>query len=276
MPATTIDLTLGTNTWNDMLSLLDHDDGAAPVMVHELGVGELVRIDFYSTEGGPYEVHFIEQLTKNIVSIERNLPVTETQGAAVEFSMDYYDEGGFVNFDLAKITDVFFNLIHAKLDYSEELKELYGLPSLGESASFDELVASMATGFMDKLWDIISDGKSEGVLVFILDTSDESSTSLLHFNFFDFNSNHLFDTTHYDYTSEIDEDTTGSLGFYAAYGESDPIIKINIDIDAAVALIANEVIKAIITAATAGGGNALQAIPTINPLNLEFGIEHVL
>ena len=288
---TSFDFTLGTNTWNDMLTsipgygtdsyetaLLDTPEAERPAgFIDDLGVGELVLIDFDSTEGGPYEVPFIEQLTENIVSIELDLPVIETEGTQAEFSNDYYDEGDFVNFDITELTDIIFDLTTAKLDLSPEYQERYNIEGLADGTTLDEAVASIITGLINQFWDIIDDGQSEGIPTFILDMNDETSTSLLHFNIWDFNTDKFLANPFesYDYKDDINEDT-GSLGFYTAYGESDPIIKVNIDIDAAVALIANEVIKAIAIAASAGSATAIKAVPTINPLNLEFGIEQVL
>jgi len=273
LPALDIDTTLGTNTWNDMLATVP--ESYRPDFFDDIEVGEFVLIDFDSTEGGPYEVPFIEQLTEDILSIELNLPTIETEGTADTFDMNYYDEGGLISFNFNEITDSILNLVNAELDFGEEYKEMYDLPSLGDSTTFYELVASMTSGFMNQLWDIIDDGQAEGMPILVLDATDETSTSLLHYNTWNFNTDKLFTDPTYDYTSDINDDT-GSMGFYTAYGESDPILKVNIDIDAAVALIVNEVVKAIAIAASAGTAAAIKAIPTINPLNLEFGIEQVL
>ncbi len=267
-----INTTLGTNTWTDMLATIPEE--YHPQILKDMSVGELVLIDFDSTEGGPWEIPFLDQLTQGIFNIELDFPTIETEGTAETFNTDYYDEGGFVSLDITEITDTFLNLINAKLDFSEELKELYNVPDLGDSTSIADAIASMATGIMDQIWDILDDGQSEGVPIFVIDATDETSSSLLHFNLFDFNTPQLFDPT-YSYTDGITE-YTGSMGFYVAYGESDPVIKAEVDIDAAVALIVNEVVKAVAIAASAGSATAIKAIPTINPLDIEFGIEQVL
>ena len=249
-----LNLRLGTNEWGEISDL------NSPTRYQSLETGELTLIDFDSTKAGPYKVPFVETLTKDILSVKLNIPVIETKGKAEDFSMDYYDEGGFITFDVSEITNTFLNLVNAKLDYSPELKALYDLPSLGES-SFDELIKTATDIFVDKLFDIIDDGESKGVPILLLDATDETNTSLLHINTFDFNTNHLFDSS-YDYKSEITEET-GSLGFYASYGESKPVVKVNVDLDQAAAVIINTILSAGATTAT----------PTINPLNLKYGIE---
>ncbi|CCK82206.1 tetratricopeptide repeat protein [Desulfobacula toluolica] len=274
-----INTTVSTNSWNDLLATIP--EAYKPQFTEDIGVGELVLIDFDSTEGGPWEVPFIETLTEDILSIELDFPTVETEGVAVVLDdpsaasvMDYYDEGAFVNLDISEITDAFLNLVNAKLDFSPELKELYNLPSLADGTTLDAALSTMAQGLFETILDTL-DGQSEAVPIFLLDATDETSTSLLHVNLFDFNSDHLFDPD-YSYTSEIDEDT-GSFGFYASYGESDPVINVNIDIDAAVAVIVNKVVEAV-AAAVSGGASAgaTTAIPDFNPLNIEFGIEQIL
>lgn len=257
-----IDTTISTNSWNDLLATIP--EAYRPQLSYDVESGKLVLIDFDSTEGGPFEVPFIEQLTEDILSIELDFPTVETEGVATGFDPGYFQEGGWVNVNLSELTDTFLNLVNAKLDFSPELKELYGLPSLTESTSLDAAIASMATGLMDQIWDILDDGQSEGIPIFLLDATDESSSSLLHVNLFA------------DDLSTITPDT-GSLGFYASYGESDPIIKVNIDIDAAVAVIVNKVVEAILAAVSAGASSgATTAIPDFNPLNISFGIDEVL
>jgi Ca2+-binding RTX toxin-like protein len=70
---------------------------------------------------------------------------------------------------------------------------------------------------------------------------------------------------------------SGSLGFYTAYGESDPVVKVNIDIDQAVAVIVNKIVEAIAAGATAGGSATVTtAIPDFNPLDIGFGLDSFL
>lgn len=271
--------TISTNSWTDLMATIPSE--YQPELTDDIGAGELVLIDFDSTEGEPFEVPFIESLTEDILSIELDFPTVKTDGTAVtlgdpttESVMDYYDEGGFVNFDISELTDTFLNIVNAKIDFSPELKELHNLPSLEDSDSLAEAFGLVAKALFETLLDTL-DGQSEAVPIFLMDATDETDSSLLHVNLFDFNSDHLLDPE-YSYTSGIDEDT-GSLGFYAAYGESDPVIKVNIDIDAAVAVIVNKVLEAIAAAGTAGAtAGATAAIPDFNPLNLEFGIDQIL
>lgn len=257
-----INTTISTNSWNDLLATIP--EAYRPQLSYDVEAGKLVLIDFDSTEGGPYEVPFIEQLTEDILSIELNLPTVQTEGTATAYDQGYFQEGGIVSVDLSELTDAFLNLINARLDFSPELRELYNLPSLGEATTLSDAIASMATGLMDQIWDILDDGQSEGVPIFVLDSSDQTSSSLLHVNLFA------------DDLSTITPQTA-SLGFYAAYGESDPVVKVNIDIDAAVAVIVNKVAEAILAATTAGATTgATTAIPDFNPLNISFGIDEVL
>jgi hypothetical protein len=127
-------------------------------------------------------------------------------------------------------------------------------------------VQNIATGLMANIWDTL-DGEAEGVPIFVLDMTDETASSLLHLN--------LFEDSVMNGTTGAN---TGSLGFYAAYGESDPVVAVTVDLDAAYVAIVKAIAKAAASAVTAGAATTIHpvidAIPS--PYNLEFGVEQVL
>lgn len=253
--ASTIPLTVSTNDLTDILGVTSGGN---------IDVGTLVLVDLDSTQLEPYEVPFLEDLSKGILTLEFALPTVETEGTADTYTADTFKEGDLLTVDFSEISSTFFNIINAKIDFSDELKAQYGLDSLDDK-TIAEMVTDAITAVMATVWDVV-DGQSEGVPILVIDTTDEDNTSLVHLNLFP-------DSIMTDTTTE----NTGSLGFYAAYGESDPVIKFQVDIDAAAALVVNEVLKA--AAAIASGGTSASfddAIPLINPLDIEFGIEQVL
>ncbi len=239
-------------------------------LIANLTPGELELIDFDSVRdlGGPFEVPFIDQLlglvgAGGILSIELAFPTVQTEGKAEDFSLDYFQEGGLIGVDFSEISGTLFNILSAKIDYSPEMKELAGIQGSLTEQAFDQLVDDALNAFSATIFDLL-DGKNEAVPVFLIDTTDQTGTSLLHINTFP------------DDTSTIGADTA-SFGFYASYGESAPVINVSIDVDQAVAFVVNKIVEAIAAAVSAGTTTGVtEVIPTINPLNISFGIDEVL
>lgn len=226
--------------------------------------GTLVLADLDSTQLEPFQIPFVEELTKNILTIDVAIPTLETEGTAAVYDSETYKEGALLNIDFSEISSTFFNMLNARIDFSDEFMDQYGLTSLGDK-TIDQIVTSVGEGLLANLWNVIG-GQSEGVPIFVIDTTDETSSSLLHLNLFP--DSVMTDTVSAD---------TGSLGFYGAYGESDPVVQFTVDVDAAYALIVNEIVKAGVAVATGGTTAAIDdAFPVINPYNLEFGIEQIL
>lgn len=227
--------------------------------------GKLEIINFDSTEVDEVEVPFIEQLTEDILSVSLKFPTIETDGTATDYDPAFFQEGGFLTLDLSEITNSFMNLVNAKLDFSPEIREAYDLAELAGAQSIDQLLSSVGDALLKSIFDQL-DGQSEEMPLFLIDAADESSQSLLHVNA-------IPDSV----IGQTLNDETATFGFYAAYGESDEVVKINIDIDQAVAVIVNKVAEAALAAVTAGGTAPItQAIPDINPLDLEIGIKQLL
>lgn len=227
--------------------------------------GKLEIVNFDSTEVSEVEVPFIEKLTENILSVSLKFPTVETEGVATEYDPNFLNEGGFLSLDLSEITDSFMNLVNAKLDFSPEAIEAYNLSPLAEAKSLDEAVASIAESILAGLLDQL-DGQSEETPLFLIDAVDESDKALLHVNA-------IPDSV----TANTINDDTAKFGFYAAYGESDEVVKVNIDVDQVIAVIVNKIAEGALAAVTAGAtAPATQAIPDINPLDLEIGIKKLL
>ena len=242
-----------------------------------IDVGKMVLLDLDTTKLEPMEVPFVEALTKDILTIEIAIPTLETEGKEATYvpaTPSIWTTGTFeeqigpfpyASIDFSEISSAFFNIIGARFDFSEEFQAAYGLDSLN-GKTLAETVEDIATGLMANIWDVLS-GESEGVPIFVLDMTDETASSLLHLNL---------------YTDDVMGSTTsantGSLGFFAAYGESDPVVKVTVDMDAAYVAIVKAIGKAVASAVTVGAGTTIHpiidAIP--NPYNLEFGVEQIL
>jgi VCBS repeat-containing protein len=228
-------------------------------------VGELVIVDLDSTDATPFAVPFIETLTQNIVNIELAVPTVETEGTATDYSPEFFEEGGFVSFNPDEITSTLLNLVTARLDLSPEIQERFGLSSLYEIDDLQQAFAELGDAVIKGIFDVL-DGQFEKSPVFLIDATDETNTEVLHFNTFP--DSVIADT--------LTEDTA-TFGFYTAYGESDNIVQVTIDIDAIIALIANKIVEAAAAGATAGTvGSILLALPDINPFNLTIGLDGIL
>lgn len=271
-PGTTAPIHISTTISTSAIPELPEGVPTSPVleMIENMTPGELELIDFDSARdlGGPFEVPGINYLlglvgADDILTIELAFPTVQTEGVAEDYSQAYFTEGGLVGVDFSEITDSLFNLLQAKIDYSPEMKQLAHISgNLMDNLTFDQLVNNALKAFSATILDTL-DGQSEAVPVFLIDTTDETSTSLLHVNTFP------------DNLSTINDDTA-SFGFFAGYGESDPVVKVSVDLDQAYAFIVNEITKAIIDAVAAGTTvAATNAIPTINPYDLSLGMEEI-
>ena len=232
----------------------------------QLDVGKLVLVDFDSTKTKPFEVPFITTLSKDVVIITVAPPTVTTQGTQATYSRSLYEEGGLLAVDFSEISGAIFNLVNARLDYSPELKvKIPGLGTLRDVGNFNQLVDSALKAFMGTLLDVL-DGQSEEVPIFLLDGTDKTNSSLLLLNLWPDSAS----------TSTLNGNTA-SLGFYASFGESAPVFHFNFDIDQAIALVVNEIVKAALKVASSGSAiSVLEAIPTINPLNFTLGLDTIL
>ncbi|MEA3512969.1 MAG: putative Ig domain-containing protein [Campylobacterota bacterium] len=216
-------------------------------------IGKLVLIEYDSTNSEPYEVPFIEDKSDDILSIELALPTVETQGVETNYSEDFYKEGDLINIDFAEISDLIFDKVNAKLDYSDEMKDLYGLESLSNE-TLESMLASSQEIVTGTLKDML-DGQSESVPIFVIENEREANTALVHIN---------------NITDDLStlNDDTANFGFYTSFGKSEPIVKVNVDIDQLVAVIVNNILTA--------GASTTADIPIVNPLDLAFGIEELV
>lgn len=271
-PGTTAPLHISTTISTSSIPELPEGVLTSPVleMIKNMNPGELELIDFDSARdlAGPFEVPGINYLmglvgADDILTVELAFPTVQTEGVSEAYSQDYFKEGGLVGVDFSEITDSLFNTLHAKIDYSPEMKELANISgSLLDGQTFDQLVNNALKAFSATILDTL-DGQSESVPVFLIDATDETSTSLLHVNTFP------------DNLSTVKADTA-SFGFFAGYGESEPVVKVSVDLDQAYYFIVNEVVKAIVDALAAGTTYAAtNAIPTINPYDLSLGMNEI-
>ncbi|MES3006652.1 MAG: cadherin-like domain-containing protein [Pseudomonadota bacterium] len=256
---------ISSDGWaNDLQILVDLGLSEVPAL-GGLTNGELVLIDFDSTEIGQIPVPFIESLTEDIVSAEIGLPSIKTEGKAAPYNSARFAEGGFVALNLEEIVGVVMNHLNARLDFSPELRALYNVGSLAESASIADAIEQVGKAVMGTIYDLL-DLQTESMPVFLVDANDQTSTSLLHANFFP-------DSV---MGSTLGADTA-KFGFYAAYGESNDMVKVTFDVDQAVFVIINKIVEAAIAAGTSGATlQILQALPDFNPLNIELGIAELL
>ena len=230
-----------------------------------LAVGEITLIDFDSTKLTPFEIPFLESITDGSLKVEVAVPSVKATGTAGTYSDDYFQEGAFINVHPSEIIDSLLNLVTAKLDLSPEMRAKYGLGSIADKTFLDALDV-VGQALSASIFDILSDGKIDKVPFFILDARDETSDQLLHGNF-------ISD----DVIGGTVTDELGNFGFYAGYAESNDIFKVTMDVDQAYSWIINEVVKLIIDVASEGAAKPiLDRIPTINPLNLTFGIGEIL
>ena len=229
-------------------------------------VGKLVIVDLDSTKTTPYEVPFLTSLTQDAVTLEFAIPTIKTDGTADTYTDQTFKEGGLINVDFSELSGAFFNMLNAKFDFSPEFKAKYGLASLGDQ-TLAETVNKLATGLMGDMWALLK-GKSNGIPIFVLDTTDQTSTSLFHVNW-------IPDSVITNTTGAH----TGSLGFYAAYGENDqPVVKFTLDVDAAYVAIIKLIAKAVAAGLTSGASTTanglIDALPS--PYNIELGLDTIL
>ncbi len=228
-------------------------------------VGELELINIDTTEMQDYEVPFIGTLTEGIASVFLGVPTIETEGTAATWEGDYFVEGGLININFDEITDSVMNLVNARIDYSPELKTALGVGSLYDSETFADVIASIGTAFLGTLFEAL-DGQSESMPIFLIDANDTTPSELGHLN--------LFPDSVIGGTVTPN---TAKYGFWTAYGESNDLVKVVIDIDQAVAVIVNKIIEVAAGAASSGATvQFLAKLPDINPLDLEFGLAELL
>lgn len=259
-----LDTTLSTG---GMQSDLDFINSVAPTepLLTKFQVGEIELINLDTREFDQVELPLVGMVTEDILSVEVGFPTVQTEGKAAAYSPDFYREGGLLNVDLSELVGTVMNHVNARLDLSPEIQEALGLQSLyatGTPAGAFNTIAELAVGMV---FDAL-DGQVSSTPIFLIDANDETSVELLHANFFP-------DSV---MTNTLNSNTA-RLGFYTAYGESNDIVRVTIDIDQLVAVIVNKVAEAAAAAATSGGTvQVLQALPDINPLDLSIGLDTVL
>ncbi|MGB4248205.1 MAG: Ig-like domain-containing protein, partial [Pseudohongiellaceae bacterium] len=240
-------------------------DLAGDINFNGVAVGELVLVDFDTTALDQYEVPFIGTLTEDIVTLEVGFPTIQTEGKAATYTSGYFNEGGLIAVDITEVTQSILNLVNAKIDLSPELRDELNLGSLQDAASFADLVALVGEAFLGTIFAAL-DGQSESMPIFLLDANDATDTSLIHAN--------LIPDWVIGNTVTAD---TAKYGFFTTYGESNELVRVTIDIDQAVAVIVNKIVEAAAAAGTSGATvQFLQALPDVNPLDLEFGLAEIL
>lgn len=264
-----IDTTVSTGGWGEDFEELKSDILSATnngINFDGVAMGEFVLVDFDTRDIGQIEVPFVGTLTEDIVSVEVGLPYIETEGTATPYDSSFFTEGGLIGIDITEITQSVLNLINARIDFSPELREkVPGLISLWELDSMNEAVNAVGEVLLNQLFDLL-DGQVESTPIFLIDANDQTSSELVHANLIP--------------DSVMGNSVTGdtaTFGFYTAYGESNDLVKITIDIDQAVAVIVNKIIEVAAGAASSGATvDFLLALPDINPLDLEFGLADIL
>lgn len=259
-----VDTSISTGGYQSDLDYIAANTPLDPFL-EQVSVGEIQLINLDSRNLQDKEVPFVGMLTENILSVEVGFPTVETVGTAAAWNPDYFNEGGFINVDFGELVGTVMNHVNARLDLSPELREAYDLPSL-QDGSIGDAFNTLVQGAIEMVFDAVVDRELDGMPIFLIDANDETSSALLHANFFP---DSLMNAA---VTGE-----TARLGFYTAYGESNNLVKINIDIDQLVAVIVNKVVEAAAAVASSGASvQPLQAIPDINPLDLSFGIDTIL
>lgn len=261
---------VSTGGWRDDLEQLSAQDIANVtepdgINLQEFTEGEFVLIDLNTSDIGQIRVP-IESLTEDILSLEIGIPTVETQGKAAAYDPSFFEEGGLIAVDISELTGTVMNLVNARLDFSPQIKELYPeLGSLQDSQSFVDAIAKVGDALLSTLFDAL-DGQSKRTPILLLDANDQTSNAFLHLN-----------SVPDDVIGDTLTADTAKFGFFTAYGESNDLVKVTIDIDQAVAVIVNKVVEAIL-AAVSGGATVkpLQTLDDINPLDLSFGLEEIL
>ena len=198
--------------------------------------------------------------TKGAISVDLNNQNIATNGTQATYNQSYFQEGGLVNINFSEITDIISDIVTQKVDYSDEIKELYDLESL-DNKTFHDIISDSSAVVSGILMDNL-DGKSDAVPIYILDTTDETTNSLFHINAVE------------DDLSTLNENTA-DFGFYTSYGESEPIVKTIVDIDRLAAVVINYIVKA--AAVSSGIGAAVaDKIPVINPFDLSLDLGNIL
>lgn len=243
----------------------DIQAAAGDLNLDGLVVGAFDLIDLDSRNLQDLEVPFVGTLTEDIASVFVGVPTIETEGRADEWNPNHFVEGGLVGVNVYEVIDAIVNLVTARVDFSPELRAAYNLPSLYDSPSFAAAVSTVGTALLSTLFDAL-DGQSDNVPIFLIDATDETDSELYHAN--------LFPDSVIGSTVTPD---TAKFGFWTAYGESNDLVRVVIDIDQAVAVIVNKIIEVAAGAASSGATvQFLAKLPDINPLDLEFGLAELL
>lgn len=266
----TLNPQVGTGGWGDELANLTPEQlasvsGSDQIDLQGFAEGEFVLIDLNSADIGQIRVP-VESLTEDIVSLEVGIPTVQTQGKVADYDPSFFEEGGLIAVDISELTSTVMNLVNARLDFSPELKaEHPELGSLQDSESFSEAIAKVGEALLSTLFDSF-DGQSKRTPILLLDANSQTNNSFLHLNA-------VPDSVIGDTLIE----DTAKFGFFTAYGESNDLVKVTIDIDQAVAVIINKIVEAILGVVSAGATvTPLQALDDINPLDLSFGLEEIL
>ncbi len=217
---------------DDVLFDLSPNSDGINIAEHISIIDELVLADIDSRDGLSVSVPGIADFTDDIMEIELALPYIETEGTAAAYEAKYFDEGDLLEFDFSEISSAFFNFFDAGIDFGPELKAALSVPDIGDNVDFSAVMGATAdilSGILDLITGAADTDGDGAVPIFLLDATDETATSLIHLNTIP---DELL------LQKGLDDDT-GKFGFYVAYGESEPIIEVTLDVDQIIAMIAN-------------------------------------
>lgn len=231
-------------------TVIDFPDG--PAMINEtVKLSSWVDIlDLDTSELGTLEVPI--PFLGDIISLEANFPNIETSGTAAEVSADVYTDP--TGLSMAEINAFWTDITNAKLEYGDEFKKLLDAAGISTELTQDAIqdallpILEQIEATIDRTGDTDKDGL---IPIFYLGLADSGQDGIFHIN------------TLPDVIDQIDIDSVGSLGFFVGTGKSEDVFKVTIDVDQLAATIANVLL-----------GN--QPSTTINPMNIEIGIETIL
>ncbi|GGA11548.1 calcium-binding protein [Neptunicoccus cionae] len=198
----------------------------------------------------------IPGLLGDILSVEFNFPSIETLGIEAKLKEEFYKDPAA--FSLDGLADKLLNLFDFDPHISKEFKAFLAKHELESEVSGDGFVATLKSVLKNAL-DLLTaasdptvDLDGDGVVPIFLLTKegddDELSDALFHINTYD-------DVVNDD---GFDINKMGKFGFYMATGKSEPLVKVDVDVD--------QLIATIVSAIAEGGVPA----EVLNPFDIGF------